>query len=229
MVSKALVSFQSTLEVVDGLWQERTVALTAYHRARRDVRTATDPFATTVADARAQNRWTLHRALVQSAQVRLVTAWEVFLADLVAEHLKKNPQVFRTTWKFAGTRGADYRMLVATIHNRPFQSPGKAKEVLQKYLGKDILGQPAQTGVNFAPVEDAVALRNAIVHRGGAATDEMRKRLGVKRQAADSYLLAPPSGSASVPATNFERIQMGVLEAALTLDRRAAMPTPRPP
>lgn len=228
MPSQAITDFVSSVDAAELLWQLRAEATSAYQRARRIVRTATNPIAKQLAEQDAASALVRRDALIQAAHVRVVTGWEVFLYDLVGEYVSKNPASFRAEWGFSGTRKTPYDQLVATIHGRPFQNLDRARGVLKKYLGKDILGKSSMTGVDFEPVEQALILRHAIVHRGGVATAEMRSSLKSGNRSAHGYLRLRPPGTAGVPATHFERLKVGVLTAAHTLDSRAWMSPPRP-
>ena len=229
MASRALQEFQESTDVAELLWRSRSAAAGDYARARRQARMTVDVTAQTAAKAAADEARKLQRSLVQAALVRVVTAWEVFLHDLVAEYLAKNPKVFRDAWGFGGRAGAAFGDMVTALHRRPFQNLDSAKSVLRRYLGKDVLGDPTRSGVDFSSVVDAIVLRNAIVHRAGRATRDMRDQFGLKRQSAEGYLLERPVPAPGLPATRFQLIKARVLSAALALDQRAWMSPPRAP
>ncbi|MCA9610232.1 MAG: hypothetical protein KC619_31765 [Myxococcales bacterium] len=227
-MGRALTTFHSSINAAESIWRAKADALAEYTVARKRVRTAQSPADRAIAKQEADAALALKNALVQAAHVRVVTAWEVFLYDLVEEYLTIDATNFRTHWKFRATKKTPYGLLVATIEGRPFQNLRRAKGVLKRYLGRCILGSATHTGVDFSHVEQALVLRHSIVHRGGAATHEMRQELGIRRQSATGYLEARPGPTPSVPATHFERIKAGVLSAAVRLDARAWMVPPRP-
>ena len=170
------------------------------------------------------------RVLAESSIIRLVSTWEIFIAELAAEYIHQDPTHFKDKWHVRGKREA-FIPLLTELHNRPFQNWNKAKDVLRWYLGTDILPK----SVGWEPVTTAIALRNQIIHAGGknvARNSATRNQLGLpastKNRTAVSYLEEAVTVSGHQYTSRFEWLQTGIVDRAHRLNRRAWL-SPRPP
>lgn len=213
-------AYLARVESVQLLWDEQQRVFREAVRARARARAR----AKDAAEAEAAKKlFLLHRTLVESAAVRLVSCWEVFVSELFTEYLLRRPQRYRVSWSL---RGKSLEVTEATVDtivqqaNRPFQSLERALELLKRYMGKDVIG-----AVDLAHVKAAISVRNAIVHRGGAPTREFREILRTK-MTAYSFLMSRPAGT-TVPASRFEALLLGVTSTVLALYERTWQ-RPRP-
>lgn len=200
MTSSALTRFTARLHPIQLLWSESQKAADLHRKSVR--RGARDPNAKQLAAEQQQ----IHSALVESAIVRLATSWEIFLAELFEEFLLRRSTHFRKHWALRGgqlSKGTVEQLVEA--NGRPFQDIERATKVLKTYLGADVFGP-----IKLDVVHDLIAVRNAIVHRGGRPTKKFKQRFGKEVRSAHRYLLSSPTKAAGIPATHFERIQTDV-------------------
>lgn len=218
---------QRDAQIAQRLWSAQQEARAEYARARRRYRTSGDPVHQSLAD----EKYSLHRALVEASAVRLSTAWEVFLRNLLAEYLSRRPVSFRRAWGFQANSvsvGSDAVDRIVTEARQPFQDLNRAKQLLRYYLGPDLFSVGKKVAVDTKPVEDLVAIRNAVVHTAGSPTRQFRNRLST-RKAAHVYLTSRPGPVGSLPVTQFERLLTDLLATAATLYQRTwARPRPVP-
>lgn len=217
-------SFLDAARVCQSIWSAQQEAAARYQTHRRLFRQAADPNEKALADT----AYALHTALVEAAAVRLATAWEVFLQDLFEEYLVKRPDSLRSAWRFRAKGVQVTETTVARIlqdAGRPFQDWNRAKDFLKKYLGRDLIGQGNTPALDINPVLDLLAVRHAIVHRGGLPTRQFRDRLGT-RKAARGYLTSRVAPH-TLLATQFDRLLVGVTTTAQDLYARAWQ-RPRP-
>lgn len=210
---RAIDTLNKSALVAHAIWEAQQVAAREYRRQRLLAAQGDQ-----VARELASLSYGLMHALVQAAAVRLSTAWEIFLRDLLGEFLAKRPGAFKSAWQL---RGGAIRITDETLDevvetaSRPFQDLEKAKNLLKKYLGNDIFGT-----IDLTPVKELIDVRNAIVHLGGAPTKAFRNRLKT-RKTAQAYLLSRPGAAGSLPTTHFERILAEVLAVANVLYARS--------
>ena len=79
----ALSSYNDAVIVIQALWNAQQQARAEYGRYREIFRRTRSLAEKQVA----AEQYALHQALVQAAAVRLTTAWEVFLYELLREYL----------------------------------------------------------------------------------------------------------------------------------------------
>jgi len=219
--------FLSDLQTVQLLWAAQQRAFAGYGNSRRKARRTGD----TIAGAIAEEHYRLHKTLVEASAVRLATAWEVFLRELLEEYLRKRPAVLKRVWRFSGTRIRADRGTVDGIleSNRfPLQDLSRAREVLRQYLGKDLFAANQKQVIDLTPVEHLIIVRNAVVHRGGDPTKKFHSALRTHRTA-HGYLMSRPRVPGTLPATQFERLlQMVARVAELLYTRTWQLPRPIP-
>jgi hypothetical protein len=179
--------------------------------------------------ALASEHYKLHKTLVEASAVRLTTAWEVFLRDLLEEYLRKRPAVLKRVWRFGGTQikaGRDTIDGILEASRFPFQDLNRGREVLKQYLGSDLFATDGRQAIDLSPVEHLITVRNAIVHTGGGQTKKFRSALGTRRTA-HGYLMSRPGPPGTLPTTQFERLLQLVAQVATQLYARAWQ-SPRP-
>lgn len=228
-MSDALTGFNAGTATAQALWVAGQEALARSTHSRRDARNSADPAQQTQAKTLAKADHDLHRALVEAAAVRLSTAWEVFLSELFVEYLLKRPVAFKTKWRLAGTVTISDETVAAIVEQQqqsPFQSFERARKLLRDYLGDDLFGEKAPHKIDVTCVEELVIVRNAIVHRAGKPTKQFHLKLKTRRSA-HSFLMSRPGPKGSLPATQFDRLLLGVTTAAHALHHRAFQ-RPRP-
>lgn len=223
----ALDGFLEGVQVSQRLWAASQDARTAELKVLAEAASAVDEPQRNIAQRVAADHQQLHRALVESAAVRLATAWEVFLHELFVEFVTAHPESFSKVWHLGPATSLDITdetiLAVVRHHNRPFQGIGRARDVLKAYLGEDLFKSAGdlkgQDLFDFAPVKQLLAARHAIVHRGGKATHEFQKICDASMDP-HGYLMAPPRGS-SIPSTHFERLVGEVSATCADLYKRA--------
>jgi len=152
-------------------------------------------------------------ALAESALVRVVTAWEVFLRDLIEEYLTKRPQAFQNAWGLTGS--ADRMMAIVDKKHGAFQDPGNARKIFKTYVAKKLF-EPELAG--WAAVLAALECRHAIIHAGGTATIRFQEVVKTALPPRD-WLHSKPQ-TAPLPGTEFERVLGEVRSAVTQLDER---------
>jgi hypothetical protein len=223
----ALDGFLDGVRVAQRLWAASQDARAAELKYLADAASAADEPQRSIAQRVATEHQQLHRALVESAAVRLATAWEVFLHELFVEFVKTRPDSLAKVWSLgpATTLDISDETIVALVrhHNRPFQDIGKAREVLKSYLGDDLFKSAGDLKgpdlFDFTSIRQLLVTRHAIVHRGGRATDEFRRVCDASMEP-HGYLMAPPHGT-SIPSTHFERLVGEVSATCVDLYKRA--------
>ena len=220
----AIVHFSNGSSVAQELWaaSQQSHALYKQHQGIADA--AADPQAKDIAQKLADGHLKLHRALVESAAVRLATAWEMFLHELFVEYLKRRPSCFAKVWLLGkGTRAKiTDETIVAIIESqqRPFQDLEKAKRVFKMYLGEDIFESKKVTHIDLTPAVQLLQIRHAIVHKAGNPTKLFRRHVSKSAADAHSYLVSMPS-QGQIPATEFERILAELSNVCSSLCQRA--------
>lgn len=222
----ALQTFTEGADSAQALWKAGQDAYARALHALRIVQTSLDPVAQASSTAMADVELALHRALIEAAAVRLVTAWEVYLSDLFTEYLERRPASFKRVWHLKGDTTLTDETVEIVVQQRrfPFQDPARARELLREYLGKDLFGSGAHQ-IDLRAVEQLILIRNAIVHRAGRSTKQLRERLKTRKDAHE-YLVSRRRPRA-LPPTQFERLLIDVSAAAHALYTRAYQ-RPRP-
>ncbi|GEM_PF-6376798 len=222
----SLDTFTEGAEVSQAFWRAAQEARARALQSARAGRTSIDATDRAKALALAAADTQLHRALVEAAAVRLMTAWEVFLGDLFAEFLLRRSAAFKRVWRLKRPVAiADETVeLIVAQQRYPFQDFGKASDLLKRYLGDDLFGTGAHK-IDVSPVQELVLVRNAVVHRAGRPTKQFRDKLGTRRTAHGYLTSRRPKGV--LPPTQFERLLVGVITAAHALNTRAFQ-RPRP-
>ena len=230
----ALDGFFVGVQVAQRLWAASQDARMAELQHLADAASAADEPQRSIAQGIANDHRQLHRALVESAAVRLATAWEVFLHELFVEFVRARPESLARVWHLGPGTTLDITddtiLALVRHHGRPFQDISKARGVLKSYLGEDLFKSAGVVNgpdlFDFTPVKQLLVTRHAIVHSGGRATEEFRNACSPTMDP-HGYLMAPPQGT-SIPSTQFERL-LGEVSAMCTDLHNRAFEDPRSP
>lgn len=208
------------LDAAELLWETASRAHAEANRLSSLASAETDP--STRARLEKEHAVEIERArtLVESALVRAITAWEVFLRDLVDEYITIWPKAFENA---RGLTGPPDKMMALIEEGYPFQSPEKAAKIIDKYVGKGVLSSAPQQ--QMEAVRQAIAARNAIVHAAGNATAAFQRTCHPTLSPYE-WLRSPPRLRA-VPASEFERLVWAIRATAAAVDAAVwALPTP---